>query len=67
MSWGDMMRDKMKKNIEFSMKMRRIRRAWYNFVDDTPENIAGFVCLLMALVVCAAAWYSLNLFLERLR
>lgn len=57
MSWSQMLRNKMKRNIELSMRVRRIRRAWYNFVDDAPDQIAGFVCLLLAMAVCAGAIY----------
>lgn len=57
MSWSQMLRSKMKRDVDFSMRIRRIRRAWYHFTEDTADNIMGFVCLLMAMAVCAAALY----------
>lgn len=58
MTWGEMLRNKMQRDIELRMKMRRIRRAWYHLLEDTPDNIAGFMCLLLALGVCAGLWYA---------
>lgn len=58
--YGDLKRQKMIAKIEHSMKMRRIRRTWYHFTEDTAAKIAGFVCLLMALGVCVGVWYALN-------
>lgn len=57
MGWGDMVRERMKKDVELSMRIRRIRRVWYHLTDDTPEEIVGFLCLLLAFAVCVGAWY----------
>jgi len=58
--WGEAFREKKKRDVEFSMRVRRIRRTWYHFTEDTASKIAGFVCLLMALGVCIGVWYALN-------
>lgn len=57
MSWGEMLRMRMRKDVEFSMRVRRIRRWWYRLVDDAPEEIAGFVCLLAVMAFCGGLIY----------
>jgi hypothetical protein len=59
--WGQALIEKKKKDVEFAMRVRRIRRTWYHFTEDTAAKIAGFVCLLMALGVCAGVWYAMNM------
>lgn len=59
-AYGDLKRTKMRDNLDRSMRIRRIRRTWYHFTEDTASKIAGFVCLLMALGVCVGVWYAFN-------
>lgn len=54
-SWGGLLRKRMRQDVEFSQKVRRTRIA----IHDLASQVAGGVCLFGAMLLCAFAVFLL--------